>query len=170
MRFLDLGCGNGYVVRWAAGIAADVLAVGVDVSQEMIENARELSADLANARFTCGPFPLVELGSCAFDAIFSMEVFYYLPDLDAGLDEVRRLLAPGGRFVCVVDFYMENPESHSWPEELGLTLQLRSETEWAAAFERAGLHVVDQARLVPAGKTTETGASLMTVGECPARI
>jgi len=155
-RYLDIGCGNGYTVRWAAAVAPDVQATGVDVSPEMIQQARELSADLPNTRFNCGPFPLPGLERGSFDAIFSMEVFYYLPDLDAGLRQARRLLSPGGRFVCVVDYYEENPESHSWPEELGLTLQLRSMAGWVEAFEGAGLRVIEQERI---------SQSLLTLGD-----
>jgi ubiquinone/menaquinone biosynthesis C-methylase UbiE len=171
-RYLDIGCGSGYTVRWAAAVAPDVQALGVDVSSTMIEQARAASAVLANARFRCGAFPMSGLEDASFDAIFSMEVFYYLDDLDAGLHEVRRLLAPGGRFACAVDYYEENPESHSWTEDLGLALQLLSEAGWAAAFERAGLTVLEQARLravdreaTPAGAH---GASLLTLGARPA--
>ncbi len=38
-RYLDIGCGNGYTVRWAA--AAGARATGLDVSAEMITRARD---------------------------------------------------------------------------------------------------------------------------------
>jgi len=170
-RYLDVGCGNGYTVRWAAAVAPDARAVGIDVSSEMIDRARRASGDWRNAAFRCASFPAAALGDASFDAIFSMEVFYYLPDLDAGLRDVRRLLAAGGRFACIVDYYAENTASHSWAEDLGLSLQLRSEAEWADSFERAGLRVLEQGRLraplaageQPTWKHTE--GSLLTIGE-----
>ena len=148
-RYLDIGCGSGYTVRWAAAVAPDVQALGIDVSPEMIEQASRASSEHANASFRCATFPIADLADATFDAVFSMEVFYYLEDLDAGLRDVRRLLTPGGRFACIVDFYRENTASHAWPAELGLTLDLRSAAEWAAAFEGAGLRVIEQARLHP---------------------
>jgi hypothetical protein len=74
----------------------------------------------------------------------------------------------------VLDYYTENPESHSWPEDLDLKLQLRSEAEWAAAFERAGLRVIEQARLGPSSddgqdlSSGEAAGSQLTLGERPA--
>jgi len=115
----------------------------------MIASARELATDRPNARFIEAPFPLPELRGGAFDAIFSMEVFYYLPDLAAGLREVRRLLRPGGRFACVVDYFAENEASHPWPEQVGVAMNLLSEAEWQAAMEDAGLQMLEQTRLHP---------------------
>ncbi|WP_199351036.1 class I SAM-dependent methyltransferase [Haliangium ochraceum] len=172
-RFLDIGCGNGYVVRWAAQTAPSVDAVGIDVSAHMVALARQLTTGQPNARYRRGSFPQIDLSRAQFDAIFSMEVFYYLSDLDAGLQAVRDLLAPGGSFACVVDFYRENADSHSWPEDLGVDMHLLSAAEWCQAFERAGLEVADQRRLyapklpgMPASWKHTTG-SLFTLGRRP---
>lgn len=175
MRYLDVGCGNGYTVRWAAAVLGerDGLAVGLDGSAEMVARAASLSEG-TRASFVHAPFPnhgraeVLKPGS--FDGIFSMEVFYYLPDVEAGLAEVARLLRPGGRFVCVVDFYEENQASHGWPHDLGVPMTLWSKTKWQSAFKAAGLTVVHQEQLRAApgtdgGSWKETHGSLMTVGE-----
>ena len=175
MRYLDVGCGNGYTVRWAAQLLGDGegLALGLDGSGEMVARARSLSEGLPTT-FVHAPFPdhampdLLQPGS--FDGIFSMEVFYYLPDLNAGLAEVARLLRPGGRFVCVVDFYGENEASHGWPDDLGVAMTLLSRAQWRSAFESAGLSVVHQEQLraphgSDGGSWKETVGSLMTVGQ-----
>jgi len=169
-RYLDVGCGNGYTVRWAAAVDPSVTAVGVDVSAEMIARARELSKDAPNASFHATAWPPEDrVGT--FDAVFSMETFYYVPDLAAGLRAVRDSLAPGGRFACVVDYYAENPESHDWPEALGVSMHLLDEVGWRRAFEEAGLAVLEQARLRPPpapgkepGWKQEVG-SLLTLGQ-----
>ncbi len=171
-RYLDIGCGNGYTVRWAAAAAPRGEAVGVDVSEEMIRRARRLSAHLPNVTFVAGHFPDVDLGPDPFDAVFSMEVLYYLPDLDAALRAVRDRMAPGGLFACVVDYYAENEASHSWPDDLGVPMTLLDEAGWARAFERAGLHVEDQARLrlpeeIASSPWKVTHGSLMTLGRRP---
>ena len=103
-----------------------------------------------------------------------MEVLYYLPDLPGALAEVERLLAPGGRFACAVDFYAENPESHSWPDDLGCPMTLLSMDGWQAAFELAGLAVLEQACIqypLADGETLgwkHTQGSLLTLGQRPA--
>lgn len=167
-RYLDIGCGNGYTVRWAADIDPSVRAVGIDLSPEMVALAGRMTT-APNTDFVNAPFPTDAVAG-PFDAMFSMEVFYYLPDLGAGLRAARELLAAGGRFACVVDFYTENTASHGWADDMGLSLHLLSSAEWASAFEQAGLDVVEQARLhppldegdEPTWKHTE--GSLMTLG------
>lgn len=169
--YLDIGCGNGYTVRWAAAAAPDGTATGIDVSPRMIALARERSASLPNTSFHVASFPdehPVPAASC--DVIYSMEVFYYLPDLGAGLREVVRLLVPGGTFACQVNYYGENPASHGWPEELGVEMTLLDAAGWRAAFERAGIEVTDQrrVRLAPEEASAPWKAregSLVTVGK-----
>lgn len=172
--YLDIGCGNGYTLRWVSPVVgAEGRAVGIDVAPAMVERARALSSAFANVSVLQGAFPDHRLEAGAFKGIFSMEVFYYLPDLAAALTEVRRLLTPGGRFACAVDFYAENPESHSWPEDLGCEMALLGEAEWAAAFRAAGLEVVAQERVRhPLAEGAEPGwkqtiGSLLTVGQRP---
>src|SRR5690606_18870595 len=118
-HFLDIGSGSGYAVRWAAQVAPSVDALGLDVSAQMIALARASTTGLPNARFRRASFPQIDLEPHHFDAVFSMETFYYLADLPGGLAAVRELLVPGGRFACLVDYYRENTASHRWPDELG---------------------------------------------------
>jgi len=147
-RYLDIGCGNGYTVRWAAPVVgAGGHAIGIDLSSNMIERAECAAAGLANVQFHVAAFPDHGLEQDAFQGIFSMEVFYYLPDLGRALAEVVRLLAPGGRFACVVDYYRENAASHAWPDELGVAMNLLGRAEWRAAMEAAGLTVLEQSCL-----------------------
>lgn len=154
-RYLDVGCGNGYSVRWAVAAGARE-AVGIDASEAMIERARQRSRELDNARFICGAFPSDQLEPASFDRVFSMEVFYYFEDLDGALAATRALLAPGGRFACVVDHFRENPASHSWSADLGLSLHMLGAAEWRDRLTRAGFADVEQER--------PTAASLVTYG------
>jgi SAM-dependent methyltransferase len=174
-RYLDVGCGNGYTVRWAAALLEGHeggLAVGLDGSERMVQRARG-RAENTHQRFVHALFPdhgqPELLAPASFDAAFSMEVFYYLPSLEAGLAEVARLLKPGGRFACVVDHYAENPASHGWPAMLGVEMDLRTEAQWRAAFAEAGLELVHQGRLrAEPGSTEESWkveqGSLLTLG------
>jgi cyclopropane fatty-acyl-phospholipid synthase-like methyltransferase len=167
--YLDIGCGNGYTVRWAAAAAPRGQAVGLDLSAEMIERARALSTGLPRARFEAGDFTTMAIPGAPFDAIFSMEVFYYLDDLPAALRRVRELLKPGGRFACVVDYYRENEASHGWPADLGVSMTLLDAPGWAHAFRDAGLSQVEQERLraVPGPGVDPwhvTEGSLLTLG------
>lgn len=142
-RYLDIGCGNGYTVRWARDAGAE--AAGIDASPEMIARARTAAP---SCRFEVARFPDHPFEPASFDAIFSMEVFYYLPDVTAGLRAAHALLRPGGRFACIVDFYRENEASHGWAAELDLPLSLLSAAEWRAAAEATGFTEITQQRLL----------------------
>ncbi len=171
-RYLDVGCGNGYTVRWAAAlVGASGRAVGIDVSPRMVERARALSGP--PCEFLVAAFPWHPLAPGSFDAVFSMEALYYVPDLDAALRAVASLLVPGGRFAVIVDYYAENEASHAWPDDLGCGMHLLGQEGWRDAFARAGLVVVEQERLrhppragePPSWKQTQ--GSLLTVGSRP---
>jgi ubiquinone/menaquinone biosynthesis C-methylase UbiE len=106
-----------------------------------------MSTAQQNARYLCDRFPSASLDDASFDAVFSMEALYYLPDLDAALAAIRRLLAPGGRFACVVDFFEEHEASRSWPDDLGVAMKRLSAAGWREAIARAGLELAHQERL-----------------------
>ncbi len=170
--YLDIGCGNGYTVRWAAAVATRGRAIGIDLSPAMVKRARDLSAGHSNSEFVQSAFPRHDLPHDRFDSVFSMEAFYYFPDLDDALREVTQLLKPGGRFACVVDYYGENEASHGWPADLGVEMTLLDEPGWGAAFAKAGMEVTEQARLrlSPAEASAPwkvTEGSLLTVGRRP---
>ncbi len=147
-HYLDIGCGNGYSVRWAAAASPRGTAIGIDLSPDMIRIARERSAGLTNVDFREAAFPQHPLPHGLFDAIFSMEVFYYLPDPDAALREVLRLLKPGGVFASAIDIYREHPMARNWIRYVGAAVKLWDGPRWRRAFESAGFVEVTQERMV----------------------
>lgn len=171
-RFLDVGCGNGYAVRWAADRLPQGRAVGIDVSPQMISCARRLSTAYPHVEFYEFAFPRHQLPLRSFDAVFAMETAYYFPDLPEALAEIRQLLKPGGLFVSAVDYYREHRESHGWPEYVGTPMKLLDAAGWRRAFEDAGFTAVRQERLVvPEAEAVErwhaTVGSLVTSGRSP---
>src|SRR5216683_327583 len=68
-RVLDIGCGTGQTTRDAAQAAADGLALGVDLSGQMIEMARRLAAEqrIANARFEQADAQIHPFPTASFD-------------------------------------------------------------------------------------------------------
>ncbi len=101
LRLLEIGCGVGRMTRHFADVYGEVQ--GVDVSGEMIRQARERLKDLPNTHFdeTSGvnfqPFP-----DNHFDTIYSAYVFQHVPSREAIVSNIRdayRTLAPGGVFM-----------------------------------------------------------------------
>ena len=135
-RYLDIGCGNGYSVRWAAERGAD--AFGIDFAPSMITLATENTPEsIKNTHFEARDFENDPLQQ-TFDKIFTMEVFYYFKDIEKVAKHTLGMLAPGGRLACLIDRYLENPESHDWPEKCGVDMHLLSEAQWLDTFSAPG--------------------------------
>ncbi len=181
-RVLDVGCGNGWATRLMAQQASHGRVAGIDISDEMVDLARESSSSFSNVEFREASAEKLPFAEAEFTHAFSMESLYYYADVPVALKEIRRVLRPGGRFVCVVDLYQENQSSHQWVEQLKVPVQLLSSDEYCALFKRAGLVSVQAQRLydptpVPADykggsfKTREDflsyreAGSLMVIGE-----
>lgn len=97
-RVLDIGCGNGALLCQLRGRIA--LGVGVDTSRSMIECAARRAAAFPSLRFEAIHGPVLPFPDGAFDLVTSFLSFRYL-DWDPMLREIRRVLAPGGRFLVV---------------------------------------------------------------------
>jgi SAM-dependent methyltransferase len=97
-RALDFGCGVGRLTR-ALSSRFDS-CVGVDVSTEMVEQARRLNADRETLRFVVNVAPdLAAFDSRSFDLIYSSKVLQHMPgerQACAYVAEFLRLLRPGG--------------------------------------------------------------------------
>lgn len=92
---LDVGCGRGELL---AALAPHVeRVIGNDVDQGMREQATQRCAGLANVRITGGAW---SHGDRPFDLVTMVAVLHHLHVAEA-LRDVRRLLAPGGRFLAV---------------------------------------------------------------------
>ena len=93
-RILDLGCGTGQLSEEIA--AAGCSVVGVDLSAEMVREARrkfpELRFEICDAR----ALPFVQ----EFDAVFSNAVLHWIPEAGQVVAGISRALKPHGRFVA----------------------------------------------------------------------
>ena len=115
-RVLDLGCGEGRHVI-SAYLEQAVHSVGVDLSLDDLRTARERFEDfhrpadpsrafgLSSADALSLPFP-----DDTFDKVICSEVLEHIPDYEGALQEVERVLKPGGLFCASVP--------RRWPEKI----------------------------------------------------
>jgi ubiquinone/menaquinone biosynthesis C-methylase UbiE len=103
-RVLDVACGTGVVARAAAkrvGPAGRV--VGVDLNAGMIAVARSLSAtNDAPIEWLERSALDLQLENASFDAVLCQQGLQFFPDKAIALQEMRRVLAHGGRLVLSV--------------------------------------------------------------------
>jgi len=134
--FLDIGCGNGWVVKRMSKNKNCNLSIGIDGSENMINKAvlsDKMSSyyqlDINNLNF-----------ATKVDVVFSMEVIYYLDKPATTLTYIiNNVLKSKGFFIIGLDHYKENKCSLSWPVDLGVFMHTLSINEWVNILERAGL-------------------------------
>jgi ubiquinone/menaquinone biosynthesis C-methylase UbiE len=98
-RVLDLGCGSGWATRLLARLVGEGpggfgQVVGLDVSDEMIREARAASKDFDNVLYVWGSAQQIPWEENFFDKVLSVESFYYYADQDRALMELFRVMAP----------------------------------------------------------------------------
>jgi SAM-dependent methyltransferase len=98
MRVLDLGCGPGSITLGFAQVVAPGEAVGVDLQPSQIAQAQTLSVarGVTNARFEVADVYSLPFPDGFFDAVFAHAVLMHLREPVRALEEVRRVLRPGG--------------------------------------------------------------------------
>ena len=126
-NFLDLGCGNGWVVKKFSNNNLCNLAAGVDGSKNMIKKAKNKDSK--------GTYYQSNIESWnsdnQFDIVFSMETFYYLKNIDKVLDKINsKYLTHNGFLIFGIDHYSENKPSLSWEKEIGIQTHTLSIEDW----------------------------------------
>ncbi|HEY2579118.1 MAG TPA: class I SAM-dependent methyltransferase [Streptosporangiaceae bacterium] len=99
-RALDVGCGDGLLVRRLAPHCGEV--VGIDMAARMIRVARQRCRDLPNVSFVQRDFMACPFGenNNDFDFVCSVTAIHHM-DFAGAVTAMRRLLRPGGRLVIV---------------------------------------------------------------------
>jgi ubiquinone/menaquinone biosynthesis C-methylase UbiE len=97
-RALDVGCGPGLLLAdLGALVGPRGSALGIDISADMVSIARARCEPWPWIAVAEGPATAIHAPDEAFDIVTSTQVLEYVPDVDAALAEIRRVLRPGGR-------------------------------------------------------------------------
>jgi len=132
---VDIGCGPGAAVRRAA--RAGARAIGVDPAPIMLRIARLLTR--RGVSYRKGAAEQLPVDDGAAQVAWSIATVHHWRDLDAGLREVRRVVAPGGCFVAI--------ERHTHPDARGLASHGWTDEQAAAFAARCEEHGFVDARV-----------------------
>ena len=144
-RVLDLGCGVGGPARYLAATFG-CKVTGVDLSPGFLAAATYLTARCGlsdRVTFQVGDALHLPFEDGAFDAVFLQHVAMNIKDRAAAYAEVRRMLAPGGRFVTYDLVLRDGGVVYPvpWARDAA-TGFLLTEDDTRASLERAGLRAI----------------------------
>ena len=103
-RVLDVACGTGVVARLAAQqVGATGEVTGLDLNAGMLRVARSLPAPPgAPVTWVEGSALAMPLPDASFAVVLCQQGFQFFPDQPAGLQELKRVLVPGGRVLLSI--------------------------------------------------------------------
>ena len=127
-RWLEVACGPSMVGR---AVAARVGSLhGVDLTPAMIEKAREEAGreGLANVEFGVGDATALEFEDASFDGAITRFSLHHIPAPQRVVEEMARVVRPGGRVVISDHARDADPAVSAWVEEIE---RLRDPSHWA---------------------------------------
>jgi ubiquinone/menaquinone biosynthesis C-methylase UbiE len=101
---LDVGCGGGKTVNRLAQQAALGKVFGIDYSADMVEYSKKVNKALIaenRVEIVEGSVEKTGFSDDFFDLVTAIETYYFWPSFSDGLQEIRRVLKPGGQFLMV---------------------------------------------------------------------
>lgn len=111
MRVLDLACGQGFFSRKIKSFDADV--VGIDISSELINIAKERSK---NIQYFVSPAHKIDfIKNESKDVVVIVLALQNIKECDEVVKEVFRVLVSGGRFIIILNHpAFRIPKRSSW--------------------------------------------------------
>jgi len=119
---LDIGCGSGWTSLWL--VRAGHTVVGVDISERMIEIARERSiAENTPAEFIVADMEDFDLGRHDFDAALFFDCLHHCPEYARALKRCNAHLRPGGCVLLMETTWLHrySPHARQVSREYGIT-------------------------------------------------
>ena len=146
---LDLGSGaGGDVLISARRVGPAGKAIGLDMTDEMLELARKNAADagVANVEFVKGYIEELPLADASVDDVISNCVMNLSGDEQRVLNEAARVLEPGGRFAVsdvIADEDMDDETRADMAQWTGCVAGALTRAEFEAALSNAGLDQIE---------------------------
>jgi SAM-dependent methyltransferase len=135
-RILDIGCGPRGSLEWATHAAR---RIGLD---PLVDRYRDLGIDEHAMEYCSSPAERIPFPDESFDIVSSLNSLDHVDNLQAVIDEITRVLSPGGSFLLEVEFGHRPTDtepveiSGNFVESLQPTFQVFLNRRFAAPRER----------------------------------
>jgi len=134
-KVLDVGSGNGYVLSKYATEGAEVY--GVDIAPASISLCQKRFEYLGlESDFRVADAQRLPFEDNTFDCVCSMGVLHHVPDTQKAIDEIKRVLKPGGRLIVM--FYHRYSAKYQWNYRLRSWLTEKSMQQLVNEFDGIG--------------------------------
>lgn len=107
-RILDVGCGGGRTIQKLAAAATQGVVYGVDYADGSVAASRAKNAELVRAgrvEIEQASVSLLPFPDSKFDLVTAVETQYYWPELLKDMQEILRVLKPGGTLLIIAESY-----------------------------------------------------------------
>jgi len=146
-----VGCGGGRTVHKLAAIAMDGKVYGIDFSEESVTVSRRTNKqwiEMSRVEILQGSVSRLPFSDHMFDLVSAVETHFFWPDLLADMQEVLRVLKPGGMFIIIAEAYKGGKYDNRYHKLLEKVVELTnmallSVNEHSELFSRAGYSDVE---------------------------
>ena len=143
---LDIGCGGGATLKRLAELSPKGKLYGIDYSEVSVQESISFNQKLIDAgkmRILSGSVESMPFPDSTFDGITTVESFYFWPEPEQNLKEVRRVLKEDGVFLLIADIYGGYDfDEHTKDNIQKYGLYNPSPEEFERLFVNAGFSVV----------------------------
>lgn len=104
-NILEIGFGMGLAIKAAAGIVTEGKVKGVDISPLMVNKAMKICKNEINkgrVELNQGDVFQQNFSSDSFTKVYAINVIYFWDSIERNLEEIYRILKPGGTFVTYI--------------------------------------------------------------------
>jgi SAM-dependent methyltransferase len=154
---LELACGNGFNLELLARRNPGRRFTGIDLVTAQVRRARRTLAELPNADARVGDFQALSFADASQDCVFAVESLCHATDLPRTLEEIARVLRPGGMLIAIdgwrTDAFDELPgvvrEATVAIERAMAVSDGQKLGTWIARAQACGLQVSEDLDLTP---------------------
>jgi len=116
---LDVGCGIGGTSRYLAKKFPEAQVTGITISEEQIARATALASErgIPNAKFELVDALNMKFADDSFDLVWACESGEHMPDKEKYVQEMARVLKPGGRIAIATWCQREEGDKPFTPKE-----------------------------------------------------